>query len=299
MTQKIVFSTPLPSSLQKTRSVISPSLIWPVIVILKIPANTMTEDWCSYDPSSFFRLVPISEELDSSPLSEAAPHLVCHSDDSSTDEAETDYCHHSEQDDYYKSSYTSHTNHEDEDDGMSTYSLESDLSDISEQSSWCADQHRPTSMAGLSSCIHVSFSRDPNDELHSELYSSTLELRDQLLECLPQTEAMVSRAIINVFSVDDDDELSCYSDETCKTSVILQQAYEWARLNHDNDDTQELALSFMQKYIDVVFAQVKNERLASKDAARHLFGIATVLGFEFAAPAPTAEDSVPCTGAEF
>jgi hypothetical protein len=115
---------------------------------------------------------------------------------------------------------------------------------------------------------------------------------------------MVSRAIINVYSsVEDDDELSCYSDETCRTNLILEQAQEWARLNLNDggDDTQELALSYMQKYIDIVFAQVKNERLTSQDATRHLFGIATVLALEFAAPAPTTEDhnGVPYTGAEF
>jgi hypothetical protein len=135
----------------------------------------MTEDWCSYDPSSFFRLVPVSDELedDSAALSEAAPHLICHSDDSSTETA--DDCHHSDVLGYCKSSYNSHTNHDDEDDGMSICSYESDLSDLSEQSSWCVDQHHPpTSIAGLSnSCHHVSFSRDPIDELHFEIKFSS------------------------------------------------------------------------------------------------------------------------------
>jgi hypothetical protein len=276
-----------------------------------------------------------------------APHVVCQSDtdSSATEQAdETDtttaYGYHvSEQQDI-------HEDENDHGDCMSTCSYASDLSDLSEDSEqplffFRADRHRypPCSTVGglynnnnnRSSCIHnVSFSSmmsDPIDELCSSLYSSrTLDLlRDRLVECIPQTEAMVSRAIINAFSSDnnnnnnnnnnDDDEKelsvsSFYSseddDETCDTSLMLQQAKEWARLhlknNTSDEEEEELALAHLQLHMDVVFAQVKDERLAANDAARLLLSIATVLGLEFATNNrhnDDDDDDVPFTGAEF
>jgi hypothetical protein len=166
------------------------------------------------------------------------------------------------------------------------------------------------SMAGLSSRSGLGSTTttktEPVDELHSELYSSTLEsLRDQLTEVLPQTEEMVSRAIIQAFFSDCSASSSphddMYSSSSGSCAVIdnrdqqvieadaLWEAREWVSLNVDvapRPDVQELALSYMQKQIEGVFVRVRNEEISSEEAARQLLSVAAVLGLTFNSSVP-------------
>lgn len=136
------------------------------------------------------------------------------------------------------------------------------------------------------------------DELHSELYSPLLEsLRIQITSCLPQTEEMISRAIMNAFfresgsedsfslSVDSADAVDPFQVEV----DCLWEAIEWVRLNVDyapRPDTEELALNLFQKRVDDIFCRVRHEELASDEAARILLSVAAALGLKFASRLP-------------
>jgi hypothetical protein len=132
------------------------------------------------------------------------------------------------------------------------------------------------------------------DELHSALYSPTLEsLRHQITECLPQTEEMVSKAIINAFFCDSDSQQSFDSlsdagmelDPYQTEANAVWEAYEWVGLNVEyapRPDAEELALSFMQKQIDDIFLHIRNDKLSSDAASRILLSVGAVLGLKFA-----------------
>jgi hypothetical protein len=159
-------------------------------------------------------------------------------------------------------------------------------------------------MVGLSSRSNLcsTTTTEPVDELHSELYSPMLEsLRRQLTECLPQTEEMISRAIIQAFFSDctsssHDDIYSSSSgsyvdnrDQPVIEADALWEAREWVSLNVDvapRPDVQELALDYMQKQIEGVFVRVRNEDISSEEAARQLLSVAAVLGLSFNSSVP-------------
>jgi len=139
------------------------------------------------------------------------------------------------------------------------------------------------------------------DELRSDLYSPILEsLRHQITACLPQTDEMVSKAIIDAFFVDHDSlHSSGSSSESCSScdhdpnqieADALWDAYEWVGLNIDyapRPDAEELALSYMQKQIESMFVRVRNEVISSDDASRILLSVAAVLGLKFANSIPS------------
>jgi hypothetical protein len=157
------------------------------------------------------------------------------------------------------------------------------------------------SMVGLSSgglSSDGAAGAEPVDELHSELYSPMLEsLRRQLTDCLPQTEEMISRAIIQAFFSDcsssSHDDMHSSSSGSCgidnrdqqvMEADALWEAREWVSLNVDvapRPDVQELALSYMQKQIEGVFVRVRNDDISSEEAARQLLSVAAVLGLSF------------------
>jgi hypothetical protein len=157
------------------------------------------------------------------------------------------------------------------------------------------------SMVGLSSgglSSSTTAGAEPADELYSERYSSMLDtLRSQLMDCLPQTEEMISRAIIQAFFSDcssssHDDMYSSSSgscgvdnrDQQMMEADALWEAREWVSLNVDvapRPDVQELALRFMQKQIEGVFVRVRNDDISSEEAARQLLSVAAVLGLSF------------------
>jgi hypothetical protein len=166
--------------------------------------------------------------------------------------------------------------------------------DLMEESSPEALEFR-LSMAGLNSGLDDAIV----DELHSDLYSPGIEsLRHQITECLPQTEEMVSKAIIHAFFCDNDSQQSCDSSLSDATMALdpyqteanaVWQAYEWVGLNVEyapRPDAQELALSFMQKQIDDIFLHIRNDKLSSDAASRILLSVGAVLGLKFANSIP-------------
>jgi hypothetical protein len=181
-------------------------------------------------------------------------------------------------------------------DSISVLSALSDLpsGDLMEEGSPEALGFR-LSMAGLNSGLEDEIV----DELHSDLYSPGIEsLRHQITECLPQTEEMVSRAIINAFFCDSDSQQSFDSSLSDATTVLdpyqteanaVWEAYEWVGLNVEyapRPDAQELALSFMQKQIDDIFLHIRNDKLSSDAASRILLSVGAVLGLKFANSIP-------------
>jgi hypothetical protein len=126
------------------------------------------------------------------------------------------------------------------------------------------------------------------DELYSERYSSPLDgLRSQLLECLPQTESMVSRSIIRAFSSDctqatRSDSSSLDTSSCKKIADLVQEAREWVVLQLDSADSEQ----YLQEQMDEVFVRVRNQEISTDDASQIVFGIASVLRMEFVKPAP-------------
>ena len=149
------------------------------------------------------------------------------------------------------------------------------------------------SMAGLSSS-----GLEVVDELHSDLYSSALEtVRSQIVECLPQIEGLVSRAIMDAFIADCDSLSTCssLSDSPLDMEVnqielaALLEAFEWTRLNigcAKRQDAKEQALEVMQKQITATFVRIRNEELPSHIATRMLLSVAALLRLEFASSIP-------------
>lgn len=138
-----------------------------------------------------------------------------------------------------------------------------------------------------------------HDELHSDLYSPVLEsLRLQITTSLPQTEEMVSRAIMNAFFRDSSslqslDSLSLDSADAVDPYQVevdcLWEATEWVRLNVEyapRPDTEDMALEFFQKRTDEILCRVRQEELTSDEAARILLSVAAALGLKFASPLP-------------
>lgn len=147
------------------------------------------------------------------------------------------------------------------------------------------------SMVGFNSM--TSGEDEINDELHSDLYSNSLtSLRNQIVSCLPQTEEMVSRAIINAFFEEAQNCEPTYSyrsmDEVDCGQIEVDYIYEalcWVRLNVNvapRVDVADLLLQFLQRCVDNIFLLIRNEQLNSDEAARVVLSVASVLGLEFA-----------------
>jgi len=138
--------------------------------------------------------------------------------------------------------------------------------------------------------------RDPIDELHSDVYSAMVEsLRTEITAHLPQSEALVSRAIIHAFFPDNDSETSPSDGSFSITERDAQQeeadalcnADEWAKLNLEYapaPDIEDRVLSYFQKHVETLFSYVRNEELGPSDASRILLNVAAVLRLEFDKP---------------
>ena len=149
------------------------------------------------------------------------------------------------------------------------------------------------SMAGFNT---GGVQRDPVDELHSDVYSAMVEsLRTEITAHLPQSEALVSRAIIHAFFPDNDSETSPSDGSFSITERDAQQeeadalcnADEWAKLNLEYapaPDVEDRVLSYFQKHVETLFSYVRNEELNPSDASRILLNVAAVLRLEFNKP---------------
>jgi hypothetical protein len=138
-----------------------------------------------------------------------------------------------------------------------------------------------------------------DDELRSELYSSSLdEVRLSVTSFLPQTEDMLSRAIMEVFIGDDDTGHSSSSsflcaprDEDCFPLEVyaLHETLEWMRSFNERDlscqeDREEMAIAFLQKQITNTIRQIRNEQTTSHTAIRIIVGVAELLDIPFVRP---------------
>jgi hypothetical protein len=132
---------------------------------------------------------------------------------------------------------------------------------------------------------------EPVDELYSGRYSAMIDtLRNQLMECLPQTESMFSRSIIHAFSSSytqasySDDRSSLDTGNSKTAADLVQEAREWVALQLGSTPADRE--QYLQEQMDAVFAHVRNQELSSDDALQIVLGIASVLGLEPAEPAP-------------
>jgi hypothetical protein len=138
--------------------------------------------------------------------------------------------------------------------------------------------------------------RDTVDELHSDVYSTMVEsLRTKITEHLPQTEGLVSRAIIRAFFPDNDSETSPSYDSLSINDRDPQQVEvdcisrteEWARLNVEvapSLESEDKVLRYFQKHVEKLFSYVRNEELVPEDACRILLNVAAILQLDFARP---------------
>ena len=146
------------------------------------------------------------------------------------------------------------------------------------------------SMAGFASSEKQT-RYELQDELTSELNCSTLEnLRARITASIPDTEEMVSRAIINAFSDDRDSQTSFDSSSSCESYEqhevqvevdAYRETYQWINLNVDyapRPDVEDQKQAFLQKQMDTIFSHVRHERLTSDAAIRVLVTVAVILG---------------------
>jgi len=138
------------------------------------------------------------------------------------------------------------------------------------------------------------------DELRSDLYSSTLDiLRDEVAAAVPETEEMLSRAIIAAFSEDHDSDTSySHSHESSASEQservfnldpeeveadLLGEAFEWFRWSGKfvpRADLHDRKQEFMQKHVESIVSHVRHERLSPHGASQIVSRVATMMGFD-------------------
>mmetsp|Transcript_11565 Transcript_11565/g.19262 ORF Transcript_11565/g.19262 Transcript_11565/m.19262 type:complete len:408 (-) Transcript_11565:1600-2823(-) len=137
------------------------------------------------------------------------------------------------------------------------------------------------------------FGSEDEDELRSDLYSVTLDvLRDVVSSFVPETEEMMSRAIINAYSEDHDsdtsgDSLSVHSDRHLDPAEVeadvLGETFEWLKWSRDfisAFDMHDRKLEHMQKHVGQMVAHVRHERLEPTHASLIMHRVAAVLKLE-------------------
>jgi hypothetical protein len=149
------------------------------------------------------------------------------------------------------------------------------------------------STAGLTQPSHVS--DDLMDDLTPTSFTNVLEsLRRRITSIMPNSEDMVSRAIVKALSEDKCETLSscsslgssCSIDSYCMSPVQIEadavwETTEWINLNVQyapRPDVLEQKRDFLQRQMDTVFMHVHYDRLSEDAAARILSNVATLLG---------------------
>lgn len=157
-------------------------------------------------------------------------------------------------------------------------------------------QHGPGNLDFRLSMVGLSPpSNEVVDELRSDLYSPTIDaLRTKITECIPHTEELVSRAIMNAFFSDDDsiasqDSLSqcSFEEDFFDHSIQLEadavvKAYAWVNGGEFGTSTPDKSerMEFLQRQINAVFGQIRREKLSELEACQLLYSVACVLGLE-------------------
>ena len=147
-------------------------------------------------------------------------------------------------------------------------------------------QHR------LAAAGFKNYQFDMEDELRSELYSSTLDiLRDEVAASVPETEEMMSRAIIAAFSEDHDSSDTShdsFSEQSERLPMdapeveadVLGEAYEWSKWSHkfvNQADLHDRRLEFMQRHVETMVSHVRHERLSPHAASKIMLRLAMLL----------------------
>jgi hypothetical protein len=154
------------------------------------------------------------------------------------------------------------------------------------------------SMAGFAPPKIADTHYDLQDELTAELFTNNLEsLRQRVTSLVPETEDMVSRAIINAFSEDlDDSQTSSDCSSSCESvyqttmqieADAIWETNAWMGSNVEyapRPDVKDQKRIFVQKQIDKVFMHVRHERLTEDAAGRILTSVATLLSMRLSTP---------------
>jgi len=126
------------------------------------------------------------------------------------------------------------------------------------------------------------------DELRSDLYSSRLDLlRDEVAASIPETEGMMSKAIVNAFSEDHDSDTSHDSfsidnvSEPAELEIgILAETFEWLKWSSryvSKYDIHDCKLELMQKHVEAIVTHVRHDRLSPHAASEIMLRVASVL----------------------
>lgn len=126
------------------------------------------------------------------------------------------------------------------------------------------------------------------DELRSDLYSSKLDvLRDEVAASIPETEGMMSKAIVNAFSEDHNSDRSHDSsfaenaiDTTEQEICILAETFEWLKLSYQTIskyDIHDSKLELMEKHVATIVTHVRHDRMSPHAASEILLRVASVL----------------------
>ncbi|KAL3909034.1 MAG: hypothetical protein SGILL_008252, partial [Bacillariaceae sp.] len=166
------------------------------------------------------------------------------------------------------------------------------------------------SMAGLTPSAEFTPPTEAQDDLVDDLmddfasasFTNVLEsLRRRVTSIIPNSNDMVSRAIVKALSDDMYESSSCNSSlgsvsldsSALSVSEISAEAVfetmEWINLNVQyapRPDVSEQKREFLQRQMDVMFMHAHNERLTEDAAARVLSDVATLLGISLRVVVP-------------
>mmetsp|Transcript_24461 Transcript_24461/g.40007 ORF Transcript_24461/g.40007 Transcript_24461/m.40007 type:complete len:537 (+) Transcript_24461:179-1789(+) len=157
------------------------------------------------------------------------------------------------------------------------------------------------SMAGFAPSSHPA--DDLMDDLTSTCFTNLLEsLRRTITSVIPDSEDMVSRAIVKALSEDRCESSSCSSSlgssctlDSLPLSAIqieaeaIWETTEWINLNVQyapRPDVEEQKREFLQKQMDTTFIHAHHDRLSEDEATRILSDVATLLGIPIRSPVP-------------
>mmetsp|Transcript_14090 Transcript_14090/g.33864 ORF Transcript_14090/g.33864 Transcript_14090/m.33864 type:complete len:693 (+) Transcript_14090:343-2421(+) len=142
-----------------------------------------------------------------------------------------------------------------------------------------------------------------DDDLTSPSMSNTLEsLRARIIEMIPFADTMLSRSLVLALSEDisdsghslDSSSSSFGSSIVPSTNIqieaeILRDAVDWINNNVQcapRPDVEDQKRDFLQRQMDTVFLNARNERLSLDSAARVLCDVATLLDLRLTAEVP-------------
>mmetsp|Transcript_20310 Transcript_20310/g.30146 ORF Transcript_20310/g.30146 Transcript_20310/m.30146 type:complete len:558 (+) Transcript_20310:55-1728(+) len=136
-----------------------------------------------------------------------------------------------------------------------------------------------------------SYQFDMEDELRSDMYTSTLDvLRDEVSRLVPEAEEMMSRAIINAFSEDHESEtsnesaLSFQGENPAELEAeVLGEVIQWLKWGIDFlsvDEMQDRKRKFMKTHVEQMVSHVRHDRLSSLECSKIMHRVATLLNIE-------------------